>query len=425
MENQPGLPEKRDAYATLRIPDYRRFLAMRMWTTLAIQIMSISVGWHVYELTDSKLALGFIGLAEAVPAILISLWAGHLADKLNRRSILIGCILTLLVCSGALLGLAVFRQTLPKDVLVGSIFGVIFLTGIARGFFSPTNFAFLPQLVSREQLPNALTWNSSTWEVASISGLGLGGLLYGLAGIVNTYIVMVGFCVLALVAVLQIAPRPVPPTDATETAGQRIRSGLRFVYNNHLIITTLTLDMFAVLFGGAVALLPVFAKDILHVGPVGLGALRAAMSVGAISMAFVLAHRPLGAGAGRQLLWCVAGFGLCMIAFGLSESFWLSFAVLVVAGMMDEVSVYIRGSLVQHLTPDEMKGRVSAVNSIFITSSNEIGAFESGVAASLMGTVPSVIFGGCMTLLVVGVIWWRSPKLRDLDFSKLTTIGEN
>lgn len=424
MEKQPAAPEKRDAYATLRIPDFRRFLAMRMCSTLAIQIMSISVGWHIYELTNSKLALGLIGLTEALPAILISLYAGHLADKLNRRSILVGCLLTLLVCAGALLGLAMFRETLPKNVLVGGIYAVIFLTGIARGFFSPTHFAFMPQLVSREQLPNAITWGSSTWEVASISGLGLGGLLYGLAGIVNTYIVMFGFCLLALVAVLQIAPRSVPPTDATETAGQRIRTGLRFVYNNHLIITTITLDMFAVLFGGAVALLPVFAKDILHVGPVGLGVLRAAMSVGAISMAFWLAHRPLGAGAGRLLLWCVAGFGVCMIVFGLSESFWLSFAVLVVAGMMDEVSVYIRGSLVQHLTPDEMKGRVSAVNSIFITSSNEIGAFESGVMASLMGTVPSVIFGGCMTLLVVGAIWWRSPKLRALDFSKLTETGQ-
>lgn len=413
------MTNSRDAYAALRIPDYRRFLAMRMMTTLAIQIMSVSVGYFVYDLTGDPLMLGIIGLTEALPAITISLWAGHLADKYNRRNILIGCILTLMLCSLALLSLALMRHSLPKGVLLSGIYAVIFCTGIARGFFSPANFALLPQLVGKKLLPNAITWNSSTWEVASITGLGLGGLLYGFAGVSATFSVMTGLCLLALAAALQIASRPVPPADHTEPALARIRDGLRFVFSSQLILSAIALDLFAVLFGGAVALLPVFAKDILKVGPEGLGILRAAMSLGAITMAFLLAHRPLGKNAGKLMLACVAGFGVSIIGFGLSKIFWLSFFFLFLAGVFDEVSVFIRSSLMQHLTPEHMKGRVSSVNSIFITSSNEIGAFESGVAAKLVGTVPSVIFGGTMTILIVLFTLWKAPKLRRLDFDAL------
>jgi MFS family permease len=397
---------------------------MRMMTTLAIQIMSVSVGYFVYDLTNDPLMLGLIGLAEAIPAISISLWAGHLADKYNRRNILIGCICTLLFCSVALLTLSTLRDTLPQPVLLAGIYSIIFCTGISRGFFSPTNFAFLPQLVDKSILPNAITWNSSTWEVASITGLGIGGLLYGFAGPPATFSTMSVLCLLALVLVFQIAPRPVPPADHSEPAKERIRQGLRFVFSNQLILSAIALDLFAVLFGGAVALLPVFAKDILHVGPQGLGVLRAAMSVGAITTAFFIAHRPLGKGAGRLMLGCVAGFGACIIGFGLSKFFWLSFFCLFMAGVFDEVSVYIRSSLMQHLTPDHMKGRVSSVNFIFITSSNEIGAFESGLAAKMMGTVPSVVFGGCMSLFIAGFTWWRAKKLRDLDFEKLVEEGK-
>lgn len=413
------MTQKPDAYAALRIPDYRRFLGMRMATTLAVQIMSVSVGYFVYDLTGDPLALGLIGLAEALPAIGISLWAGHLADKYNRRNLLVGCVSLLALCSTGLLALASWRAELPQPTLIAGLYGLIFCTGIARGFFSPTNFAFLPQLVGKKNLPNAITWNSSTWEVASITGLGLGGVLYGFVGVDAAFATMTGLCLLALFFLLQIAPRPVPPTDHTEPALARIRAGLRFVFSNQLIVSAIALDLFAVLFGGAVALLPVFAKDILKVGPEGLGLLRAAMSIGAISMTIVLAHRPLGSRAGRLMLGCVAGFGLCIIVFGLSRHFWLSFACLFLAGVFDEVSVVVRASLLQHLTPDNMKGRVSSVNSMFITSSNEIGAFESGVAAKLLGTVPAVLFGGVMTLLIVAFTWWRAPKLRDLDFGRL------
>jgi len=412
----PPPAPKRDAYAALRIPDYRRFLSMRLMMTLSIQIMSVSVGYFVYDLTGDALKLGLIGLTEALPAIGISLWAGHLADKYNRRNILVGCVLLLLLCSVALLLLVLSRERLSPSVLLTGIYSVIFCTGLARGFFSPTNFAFLPQLVDRERLQNAIAWNSSTWEVASITGLGLGGLLYGFVGVQATFAAMTVLCALALVFLLQIAPRPVPPTDHSESALVRIRAGLDFVFSNQVIVGAIALDLFAVLFGGAVALLPIFAKDILKVGPEGLGILRAAMSVGAILMGFVLAYRPLGRGAGKLMLACVAGFGLCIIGFGLSKFFWLSFFFLFLAGVFDEVSVFVRGNLIQLQTPDHMKGRVSSVNSIFISSSNEIGAFESGLAASLMGTVPSVIFGGLMTLAVVGVAWWRAPKLREYGF---------
>ncbi len=388
-------------------------------TTLAIQIMSVSVGYFVYDLTGNPLMLGLIGLAEAIPAISISLWAGHLADKYNRRNILIGCILVLFLCSLALLTLASFRDSLPKATLLAGIYAVIFCTGIARGFFSPTNFAFMPQLVGKKLLPNAITWNSSTWEVASITGLGLGGILYGFAGVTNTFAVMSGLCLMALIFLLQVAPRPVPPADHSEPALVRIREGLRFVFSNQLLVSAIALDLFAVLFGGAVALLPVFAKDILKVGPEGLGILRAAMSIGAILMAFFIAHRPLGRGAGKLMLACVAGFGGCIIGFGLSTHFWLSFFFLFMAGVLDAVSVNIRMSLMQHLTPEHMKGRVSSVNSIFVTSSNEIGAFESGLAAKLMGTVPSVVFGGTMTILIVLFTWWKAPKLRKMDYQDL------
>lgn len=405
-----------DPYAALRIPDYRRFLAMRLMTTLTVQIMSVSVGYYVYELTNDPLMLGFIGLTEALPAIGISLWAGHLADILNRRNILVACISVLLICSIALLAVALGQAHLSKPALLGNIYGIIFCTGIARGFFSPTNFAFLPQIVDRDRLQNAISWNSSTWEVASITGLGLGGLIYGFGGVAAAFGTMSALCAIALIFVLQISSRAVPEFDQTETALSRIRAGLDFVFSKQVIIGAIAMDLFAVFFGGAVALMPVFAKDILHVGPEGAGILRASMAVGAISMAILLAHRPLGKNAGKIMLLCVAGFGLSNIFFGLSTNFLLSCALLMLAGMFDEVSVFIRSALVQFQTPENMKGRVSSVSSIFITSSNELGAFESGLAARAFGTVPSVVFGGIMTLLVVGITWWRAPKLRDYDF---------
>ena len=410
---------KSDAYIALRVPDFRRFLTARLLSTFATQMMSVSIGYLMYELTNSKLMLGYIGLTEAIPAISVSLIAGHLIDKYNRKIIIALCLGTLLTCATLLLMLTGQIGAMPQHILVTSIFAVIFITGIGRGFASPANFAFLPQLVDKERLPNAITWGSSTYQIASISGLGVGGLLYGFAGVQFTFVVICVLLLAALVSLLSIGSRPVPVSNLTESAGVRIREGLSFVFGNKLIFAAIALDLFSVLFGGAVAILPVFAKDILQVGPQGLGWLRAAMAIGAIMMGFVIAHRQMGKNAGKVMLACVAGFGVCMIVFGLSQYFWLSFVCLLIAGMLDEVSVFVRSSLIQHQTPDHMKGRVFSVNSIFITSSNELGAFESGLAAELMGTVPSVVFGGSITLLIVAVTWLKAKQLRDFDYTRL------
>ena len=393
---------------------------MRICITLAIQIMALAISWQVYDITNSKLALGLVGLAEAIPAIIISLYAGHIADKHNRKSIVIYCILALLLCAALLFSLTFIsiEEGNKESVLLG-IYTSLAMTGIARGFLSPANFAFLPQLLDRELLPNAITWNASAWEIATVVGLGAGGVLYGFAGVRNTYLITVGLLVLGLLFLLQIARRPTPTHIHAEPALVRIREGLSFVRDNPLMLNAIVLDMFAVLFGGAVALLPVYAKDILHVGPEGLGFLRAAVSLGAISMAFVVARFRPGKSAGKMLLASVACFGLCIIGFGLSTNYWLSFAFLFFSGVFDEVSVYIRTALAQHLTPNHLKGRVSSVNSIFITSSNEIGAFESGLTAQLMGTVPAVVFGGVMCIGVVLLSWWKAPALREMDMRGL------
>ena len=385
---------------------------MRLMTTLAIQIMSVSVGYLMYELTDSKLMLGYIGLTEAIPAIGVSLLAGHLVDKYNRKIILLLCLSALLGCGIALFSL-VWKQTgVGTASLITGLFSVIFLTGIARGFLSPTNFALLPQLVEKEHWSNAISWNSSTWHVASITGLTLGGLLYGFVGVEWTFLIMCTLLAGALFFAMQISPQAPVAADFTEPALHRIKEGLRFVFSRKLILSAIALDLFAVLFGGVTAILPVFAKDILFTGPEGVGYLRAGMALGAILTGMVLAYRPLRTNAGRTMIWSVAAFGVCNLVFGLSSWFWLSFACLFFAGVFDEVSVFLRQSLVQRHTPPHLMGRVSSVNAIFVTSSNEIGAFESGLAASLLGTVPSVVFGGTMTILVATITWWRSPELR-------------
>jgi hypothetical protein len=286
---------------------------------------------------------------------------------------------------------------------------------LARGFITPALFSFMPQLIPRELYTNAITWNSTLWETATIAGLALGGLLYGFFGITTAYAVDFSLVLLGLLLVSGVSNRPLPPTTSEEGITEKIKAGLLFVYNNKIILSAISLDLFAVLFGGAVALLPIFAEEILHVGPVGLGVLRASPSSGALLMAFYITHHPLTRNTGKILLYCVAGFGVCMILFAVSTNFWLSLFVLMASGAFDCVSVIIRITLLQTQTPENMKGRVSAVNHIFIGSSNEIGMFESGVVARLMGVVPSVIFGGFMTLAVVGVTAFVSRSIRTLQ----------
>jgi len=382
--------------------------------TLGIQIQAVAVGWQVYEITRDPLSLGLIGLAEAIPAIAVSLYAGHLADISDRRKIILFCASTLLACSAVLFTFTMPVSTVLQQYGAVPIYAVIFLSGIARGFLSPANFSFMPQLIPRDLYTNAVTWNSTIWEGASVAGPALGGLLIDLVGLNTTYMVDVLLVIGGVVSYALVLPKPIPEQAAEQSVVENVREGLRFVFRHQLILSAITLDLLAVLFGGAVALLPIFAEEILKSGPNGFGILRAAPAAGALLMALWLAYRPIRLYPGKILLWCVAGFGACMLAFGLSTNFWLSVGILVLSGVFDCVSVVVRMVLIHTQTPDNMKGRVAAINSIFVGSSNEIGAFESGVVARLMGVVPSVVFGGMMTMAVTGFTAWKADKLRKL-----------
>lgn len=408
---------KKDPYAPLRIPDFRLFISARFLVTLAIQIQGTVVAWQIYDLTKSPLSVGFIGAAEVIPSILVSLLgAGHVADIIERKKIIITCVFTLVLCSLALLGftlrpehtLAVYGEFL--------VYAVIFLSGIARGFLTPALFSFMPQLVSRDLYPSAVTLNSTLWQIGLIAGPPVGGFIYGIYGISASYIADAALVTCGLLLLSFVGGKPLPPHDKSESMFARLAAGLNFVFSNKLVLSAISLDLFAVLFGGAVAMLPFFADNILHIGPEGLGILRAAPGIGAVATAFYLLHFPLKRNAGKILLASVAGYGLCMIGFGLSTSFWLSLGILITSGALDGVSVLIRGTLLQTLTPENMKGRVSAVNNIFIGSSNELGMVESGVAAKLLGgVVRSVVFGGCVTVVVVAITAWKAKTLRKLQ----------
>jgi MFS family permease len=404
-----------DPYAALRVRDFRLFVFGRLMITIAITVQAVIVGWQIYEITKDALSLGLIGLAEAIPAITVSLYAGHLADTVERKKIILICVSILVACSVSLL---YFTTDLGSFVLQNGalpIYLVIFVSGIARGFLSPSSFSFMPQLVDRSLYQNAIVWNSTLWEGAAVGGPIIGGLVYGFFGITAAYSVDVALVVAGLTCIVLIPNRELPPVSDEQGIFDKIKAGVKFVFTNQVILGAISLDLFAVLFGGAVALLPIFADDILNVGAVGLGFLRSAQGIGAVITAVYITRNPIKKNIGKILLWCVAGFGLCMIGFGVSKIFWLSMVLLIVSGMFDCVSVIVRSTLIHTLTPENMKGRVSAVNSIFIGSSNEIGSFESGVAAKLMGVVPSVIFGGLMTLGVVGITSWKAEKLRGLD----------
>jgi len=389
-----------------------------MCLTIALQIQAVVVGWEIFKITKDPFSLGLIGLAEAIPAISIALYAGHIADVSSKRNVIKWSIAAMLFCSFGLM-IATSDEmhfSFPDHIILTTMYVLIFLSGLARGFYAPTGFSFLSQLVDRNILTKASTWNSSSWQIAAIIGPSLGGLLYATVGITNTFLFVLVFTVIALIAILKIKSKPVIPQNIGETIAVRLMEGVKFVFKNKVILSALSLDLFSVLFGGAVALLPVFADEILNVGAEGLGLLRAAPSLGAsITMIWISLNkhpkRP-----GVLLLYCIAGFGLSIIGFGLSTNLYLSLFMLFLSGAFDSVSVVIRGNILQLQTPDHMRGRVSAVNTIFIGSSNEIGAFESGLAAKLLTTVPSVIFGGSMTLLIVAYTSLKSKALKTFKY---------
>ncbi len=400
-------------YASLRIPDFRKLLLANGTLTIAREAQIVVVGWQVYAITGDPLALGLIGLAEALPFIAIALYAGHVADRVERRSIGIAGTFGMVLSAIALLLLTAIPNAITSD-RVWPVYLIVALSATVRSFMRPSVYALSAEVVPRELYPNAVAWRTSSWHLAAVAGPAAGGLLYGFAGPVAAYgavVVGMSFSLAAISAVSHRSRPGVPEEDVP--LGESLKTGIRFVIGEPVLLAAMTLDLFAVLFGGAVALLPAFAT-LLNAGPEGLGLLRAAPAVGSIAIGLWIAHRPPMKHAGLALFASVAAFGVCIILFALSRSFWISFVLLVLSGLFDNVSVVIRSTLLQTRTPENLLGRVSAVNQIFLGSSNEIGAFESGVAARLMGVVPSVVFGGCMTLLVVAVTAWKAPKLREL-----------
>ena len=399
---------RRDPYAALRYRDFRMLIAGRFVTSLDNQMLSVAIGWELWLRTHSAFALGMVGLVQVIPVILLSLPAGHVADQYNRRRIVVFTQVLLAICS---LGLAALSFTQgPLLLIYLCLLGI----GIARAFNDPASSTLLPQTVPPEVFSSAATWSSSAWQLASIVGPALAGLVAAVMGSVTSIYIFDVFAALTfLLLVSLIKGRPLALSRKSATL-ESLSEGLRFIRSTRVILAAITLDMFAVLLGGAVTLLPVYATDILKVGPQGLGLMRAAPSVGALIMAFSMAHLPPFKQAGKTLLLAVAGFGLATIVFGLSTSFWLSMLMLVVLGGLDNISVVIRSTLLLTRTPDEMRGRISSVNSIFIGASNELGGFESGLVAALLGPVISVVGGGIGTVLVVLAIARAWPEMREL-----------
>jgi MFS family permease len=402
-----------EAFAVMRIKNFRLYLFYRVFMTMAALMQSVIVGWQIYDLTHNVLWLGFIGLVEVIPQITVSLFAGHFSDIWNRHKIIKYSSMLLIFGSVILLIYSGDASYFSQKFGIFPLFVTIFLTGLARGILSPAQIALLGQLVPRTLYANAATWNSANWQLAAVLGPAIGGMVYGFIGIVPAYSLVLGLYALSFILILFIRISRHEVAETGEGVFTRIRSGISFVFQTPELLGAFALDMFAVLFGGAVAMLPVFASDILLIGPQGLGILRACPAIGAIIMATVLMFRPPVKETGKMLFIAVFGFGISMIGFALSKSYLLSGFLLILSGAFDNISVVIRGTILQLFTPDHMRGRVASVNSIFIGSSNELGAFESGVSAKLMGLVPSVIFGGCMTLAVVlTTIKVNKPLLR-------------
>lgn len=397
----------------LQITDFRRLLLTRILVTMALQIQAVIIGWHIYALKHDPLLLGLIGLTEAIPAIFGSLIAGHIVDISRPLRVAQWAILAL-----ALNGLMIFSSVLPtlhfsEDLIVSVLFIGIFISGAARSFLSPSIFSLIPNIVPRNMLASASAFNSGTYQVAAIIGPALGGLIYGSFGSTAAFAAPAALVCFGFIGSLRLSTQiaEIKSTSKREPILQSIRSGLKFTFSHKVLLSTMTLDMFSVLFGGAVAVLPIFADQVFHVGASGLGVLRAAPSVGSVIVAAVLALWPLKKITGKQLLFVVSGFGVCTLLFAMTSNYTLALIFLALTGAFDGVSMVIRGTILQLFTPENMRGRVSAVSSVFITSSNEIGAFESGFAANALGLIPSVIFGAVMTLVVVGITWWKFPEL--------------
>lgn len=408
-ENPAASPERHDPYAALRHPAFRWFMASGFLLSLALQMQSTILGWQVYAITGTAWSLGIVGLSEALPFLALTLVGGHVADRSDRRAIGLGMVAVLALGAAVLLGFNLHK--LPGSAW--PFYAVQGAAGLARAFYRPAISAFGTELVPREEYANAAAWRTTQFQVAMVAGPALGGLIYGFVSPRAAYGLELGLLIVGAIF-LSVVKAP-PRVIETKEAGPGFFDGVKFVWREKSILGAMTLDLFAVLFGGAPALLPIFAgPGFLNVGAQGLGLLRAAPAIGSVLMSLALAHLPPLKRAGKVLLWNVGLFGACWILFALSRHFWLSFSLLALSGATDDVSVVVRSTLVQTLTPPAMMGRVQAVNGFFIGSSNEIGAFESGTAASWLGVVPSIVIGGCLTVGIVLLTAWRVPALRKL-----------
>ncbi len=406
------------AFAAIRIPEFRHFLFGRFLFIMGLRMLGTLVGWWVYELTNEPFAIGLIGLSEVIPALSLALYAGHIIDISEKRKLMltgVGCYFLAVIL---LIGLStpLSLHTLGNRLVVWGIYFIIFLTGILRSFASPVFNTILATTVPKNILPNATTWNQGGWLLASVLGHASVGFLIAGFGHTGALCVVatlagIGFCIL-----FQLPPKPPMASSLEKKTFESVKEGLKFVFNTKEVLGALSLDLFAVLFGGAVAMIPVFARDVLQAGPVGFGWLNAASDIGSVIIIILLTFFPIEQKQGKKLMLVIAGFGLCIITFALSKVFWLSFGALLLSGLLDGISVVIRGTILQLKTPDNMRGRVMSVNSMFINSSNELGQFESGIVAKLMGVIPSVVFGGCMTLLVVGITWFKAPALKEMEY---------
>jgi MFS family permease len=399
-----------DARAAFRYPAFLKFQAARFFIVVATEMQAVAVGWQVYEITKRPLDLGLVGLAQFLPGIVLFLVSGHVADRFNRRNLLILCDLGFATCFALLLAI-----TLRGSVSIAAVFAVLVLLGVVRSFNGPVSRAMLPHLVPPEHFAGSVAWASSIFQAATILGPILGGLIYAFArGPVAVYVCAALAAGVAIALTLQL---PAQEKERARPAANlsTVFEGFRYIWRAKLILGAISLDLFAVLLGGAVALLPVYAREILNAGPWALGILRSAPGVGAGIMAIAIAHRPLKNRAGATMLWCVAAFGLCTVIFGVSRSFAISLAALFLVGATDMVSVIVRATLIQVKTPDEMRGRVNAVDMIFIGASNELGQFESGITAQWFGAAPAVILGGIGAIVVTGLWAWMFPQLRKVN----------
>lgn len=417
---------KKDPYAALRYKEFNLFILVRFALVFAWSMQFIIIEWQVYALTKDPLYIGLIGLMEIIPALGMALFAGHIVDQKEKRNLLALCIALFSIISFGLFWItspSVFETWSTKQILY-CIYALVFFGGLLRSFFGPTIFSLVALIVPKKIYPNAATWNSSTWQMARVLGVTFAGFSIGWLGeneqmgVHWSLCIVFGLVMFSLIILYQIKRKPILNPNIGEPVVKSLKEGVSFVFKTKAILGALTLDMISVLFGGAIALAAVFATDILKVGPEGFGILVAAPNIGSFLTMLVTAYIPIVKKAGIKLLVAVFGFGLSIIAFGLSTVFWLSVAALFFSGVFDGVSMVIRQTILQLKTPDHMRGRVSSVNSMFVGSSNELGAFESGLTAKLMGTVTAVVFGGTMTLITVITTGLVSPSFRKLDLTK-------